>query len=57
MYSIRPVPVPERDQGNQQYPKGTLSAIRNLFFVLPYFLLLLLSLYALFGAILPQLTT
>jgi 4-amino-4-deoxy-L-arabinose transferase-like glycosyltransferase len=52
---------------NQQYPKGTLSwlgpsqdqamsAIRNLFFVLPYFLLPLLSLYALFGAILPQLT-
>jgi 4-amino-4-deoxy-L-arabinose transferase-like glycosyltransferase len=57
IYSIRPIPVSERDQGNQQVPKGTLSAIRNLFFVLPYFLLPILSLYALFGAILPQLTT
>ena len=51
---------------NQQYPKGTLAWLgqarirrcpqSHLFFVLPYFLLPLLSLYALFGAILPQLT-
>jgi 4-amino-4-deoxy-L-arabinose transferase-like glycosyltransferase len=36
-------------------PRG--HAVRNLFSVLPYILLPLLSLYGLFGAILPQLTT
>jgi 4-amino-4-deoxy-L-arabinose transferase-like glycosyltransferase len=36
-------------------PRG--HAVRHLFFVFPYVLLPLLSLYALFGAILPQLTS
>jgi hypothetical protein len=48
--SIRPGLAGRRPgPGNQQ------SAIRNLLFSLPYILLPLLSLYALFGAILPQL--
>jgi 4-amino-4-deoxy-L-arabinose transferase-like glycosyltransferase len=42
---------------NPQYPKGTRSAIRKLVFVFPYVLLPVLSLYALFGAILPQLAS
>ena len=42
---------------NTQRARCPQSAIRNLFSVLPYALLPLLSLYSLFGAILPQLAT
>ena len=49
---VRSLPV---GCGSAKPPCGTQSAVRAAFFVLPFFVLPLLALYALFGAIVPQL--